>query len=128
MCCVSKCVSSIREHNTQSPADNQISSFPLRIVVNENGLEEREDDFNKDFVLNMLKKIDWNAFRSGATDIGYQIPEQIPAELTDEVLHQIHHALLELDVISGKLVCPHCGREYIIEQGIPNMLLREDEV
>ena len=38
-------------------------------MVNENGLEEREDDFNKDFILNMLKKIDWNAFRSGATDV-----------------------------------------------------------
>lgn len=41
---------------------------------------------------------------------------------------QIHHALLELEVMSGKLVCAHCGREYVIEQGIPNMLLREDEV
>ena len=39
-------------------------------MVNENGLEEREDDFNRDFILNMLKKIDWNAFRSGASDVG----------------------------------------------------------
>ena len=60
--------------------------------------------------------------------IGYSIPDQMPTDLNDEVLQQIHHALLELEVMSGKLVCPHCGREYIIEQGIPNMLLREDEV
>lgn len=60
--------------------------------------------------------------------IGYQIPDEIPEDLTDEVLMKIHHALLELEVMSGKLVCAHCGREYVIEQGIPNMLLREDEV
>ena len=52
----------------------------------------------------------------------------MPTDLNEEVLQQIHHALLELEVMSGKLVCAHCGREYIIEQGIPNMLLREDEV
>lgn len=38
-------------------------------MVNENGLEEREDDFNKDFILNVLKKIDWKAFHSGAADV-----------------------------------------------------------
>ena len=84
------------------------------------------------------KKIDWAAFRSGAADvgitetrktqIGYTIPETLPSDLNDEVLKNIHHALLELEVMSGKLVCRHCGREYVIEQGIPNMLLREDEV
>ena len=60
--------------------------------------------------------------------IGYTVPEDQPTDLNDEVLQQIHHALLELEVMSGKLVCRHCGREYLIEQGIPNMLLREDEV
>ena len=60
--------------------------------------------------------------------IGYQIPDEVPQDLTDEVLMQIHHALLELEVMSGKLVCAHCGREYVIEPGIHNVLLREDEV
>ena len=60
--------------------------------------------------------------------IGYTVPEDQPTDLNDEVLQQIHHTLLELEVMSGKLVCRHCGREYLIEQGIPNMLLREDEV
>lgn len=32
-------------------------------------MEEREDDFNRDFVINLLKKIDWKAFKSGATDV-----------------------------------------------------------
>ena len=110
-----------------------------QIVPNENGVEEREDDFNHDFIVNLLKKIDWNALKIGAADvcvfifilnlqIGYQVPDTLPEELSDEVLQQIHHVLLELEVMSGKLVCAHCGREYIIEQGIPNMLLREDEV
>ncbi|KNB45415.1 hypothetical protein JH06_0916 [Blastocystis sp. subtype 4] len=100
----------------------------VAIVVEEGGLSEREDDFNREFILNLLNKLDWQAFRSGAADIGYTVPDVQPADLTDDVLKNIHHALFELEVIRGKLVCRHCGREYTIEQGIPNMLLREDEV
>lgn len=40
-----------------------------QIVLNEGGLEEREDNFDRDFVLSMLKKIDWAAFHQGAADV-----------------------------------------------------------
>ena len=137
------------EDNANLPEEEKKLNFPLQvrffhfsqqqIVVNEGGMEEREQDFNRDFILNLLRKIDWKALKMGATDvgscelqlieqIGYSIPDEQPAELTDEILQHIHHALLELEVMEGKLVCRHCGREYIVEQGIPNMLLREDEV
>lgn len=33
-------------------------------------MEEREDDFNRDFILNMLRKIDWKALKMGAADVG----------------------------------------------------------
>ena len=42
-----------------------------KIVVEEGGLSEREDDFNKEFILNLLKKLDWQAFRSGAADVRF---------------------------------------------------------
>lgn len=38
-------------------------------MLNEGGLEEREDNFDKEFVLSMLKKIDWTAFHQGAADV-----------------------------------------------------------
>ena len=36
--------------------------------------------------------------------------------------------VFQVEVIEGKLVCPESGREFPINNGIPNMLLNEDEV
>jgi multifunctional methyltransferase subunit TRM112 len=33
-----------------------------------------------------------------------------------------------VEVVEGCLVCPESGREFPIKDGIPNMLLNEDEV
>ena len=40
----------------------------------------------------------------------------------------MHHALVEIEVIEGHLECPESGRQFPIKNGIPNMLLNEDEV
>jgi len=34
----------------------------------------------------------------------------------------------QLEVIEGSLVCPETGRKFPVSNGIPNMLLKEDEV
>ena len=46
----------------------------------------------------------------------------------DAFLRAFHHALLEVHVQEGYLVCPDSGRRFPITKGIPNMLLNEDEV
>ena len=43
------------------------------------------------------------------------------------MLERIHHFLFDLSVTNGKLICPESGREFMIKDGIPNML-HEDEV
>ena len=45
-----------------------------------------------------------------------------------EFLKVLHHVLLEIVVVEGQLICPESGRIFPISQGIPNMLLHEDEV
>lgn len=35
---------------------------------------------------------------------------------------------MDIHVTEGALVCPNCARRYPIKNGIPNMLLNEDEV
>ena len=45
-----------------------------------------------------------------------------------EFLKKAHHVLLEIEVINGDLVCPESGRKFPLNDGIPNMLLNEDEV
>ena len=41
---------------------------------------------------------------------------------------KFHHALLELQLVEGALVCPETGRKFAVHKGVPNMRLTEDEV
>lgn len=51
------------------------------------------------------------------------------AALRDEAfLRAFHHALLEVHLEEGALVCPETGRRFKVSKGIPNLLLNEDEV
>jgi multifunctional methyltransferase subunit TRM112 len=59
-----------------------------------------------------------------------KLPKECPNqdENNEDILKAIHHALLEVEMVEGKLVCPESGREFPVKNGIPNMLLNEDEV
>lgn len=35
---------------------------------------------------------------------------------------------MEVDILNGELICPESGRKFPITNGIPNMLLNEDEI
>jgi multifunctional methyltransferase subunit TRM112 len=49
-------------------------------------------------------------------------------ESNEDFLKKAHHVLLEIEVINGDLLCPESGRKFPINDGIPNMLLNEDEI
>lgn len=108
------------------------NGFPLRIEPSE--VEVVASEFSADFVRKMLAKIDYAAFLAGATalSVADELPLALPGDgeppLSDEQLRAVHHALLDVHVKQGKLVCPESGREFPIVDGIPNMLLNEDEV
>lgn len=106
------------------------NGFPLRIEAEEQ--EVVACAFDAVFVRKMLLKIDWPAFVAGAKSLNVAdaLPESAPSpDAADEtLLRAVHHALLEVHVTKGKLVCPESGREFPVIDGIPNMLLREDEV
>lgn len=106
------------------------NGFPLRIEAAE--VEVVACEFQAAFVRKMLLKIDWAAFVAGAKSLNVAdgLPEQVPSgdEANEALLRKVHHALLEVHVKKGKLVCPESGREFPIIDSIPNMLLREDEV
>ena len=46
----------------------------------------------------------------------------------EEFLKVMHLLLLKRQIVTGALMCNNCGRQYEIKNGIPNMLLNEDEV
>nr|GFA50660.1 multifunctional methyltransferase subunit TRM112-like protein At1g22270 [Tanacetum cinerariifolium] len=80
----------------------------------------------------MFSKIDWKALSQASKIMGYaELPEDLPDQTvleSDEFLKKFHHALLEIHLEEGVLVCPETGRKFPVNKGIPNMLLHEDEV
>ena len=45
-----------------------------------------------------------------------------------DTLKYIHHVLFENVIVKGSLICPNCSRDYQIDDGIPNMILKDDEI
>ena len=117
-------------HNMLSSNIKGVSNgFPLRIEVGK--VVEKQVDFNADFLRNMFPKIEWKAFVDAAKTVGYaELPEEVDSSAleSEEFLNKFHHALLELHLEEGALVCPETGRRFPVSKGIPNMLLHEDEV
>ncbi|CAF2205869.1 unnamed protein product [Brassica napus] len=104
-----------------------INKFPLRIEAEK--VIKKEVDFNPDFLRHMLAKIEWKALVDGARSMGYtELPVHAPALESDELFfRKFHHALLELNLEEGSLVCQESGRKFPVNKGVPNMLLHEEE-
>ncbi|KAK8647435.1 hypothetical protein V6N13_121173 [Hibiscus sabdariffa] len=102
------------------------NGFPLRIQVEK--VVEIQVEINHDFLRNIFPKIHWKAFSDASRIMGYnQLPEE-PPEPSVDFLGKFHHALLELHLEEGALLCPQTGRKFPVTKGIPNMLLLEDEL
>ncbi len=57
------------------------------------------------------------------------IPSKAPGDALDEsTLETLHFFLFDVHVVEGMLQCPDTGRKFPIKDGIPNMILHEDEV
>jgi len=119
-------------HNmlTSKSLKNVMNGFPLKIEATE--VQTVEVDFNPEFTVKMLSKIDWSALTFAAKCVGHceGLPESLPEEVAQDesLLKKIHHVMMEVDVVNGTLECPETKRAFPITNGIPNMLLNEDEV
>ncbi|KAJ4960287.1 hypothetical protein NE237_020197 [Protea cynaroides] len=106
-------------HNMLSSNIKGVSNgFPLRLDV-ENSVS-KEVEFNPDFLRNMFSKIDWKALVDAARSMGYaELPEEAPDSSmldSDEFLKKFHHALLELHLDEGALICPETGRRFPVNK------------
>ena len=48
-------------------------------------------------------------------------------ENDSDFLRKVHHILPEVYIVNGEHICLETGRKFPINNGIPNMLLNEDE-
>ena len=56
------------------------------------------------------------------------IPGELPEDLDEATIEALHQVLFNVHILEGELVCPDTGRKFPIKQGIPNMILHEDEI
>ncbi|KAK1391474.1 Multifunctional methyltransferase subunit TRM112-like protein [Heracleum sosnowskyi] len=117
-------------HNMLSSTIKGVTNgFPLKIEPQK--IIERPVEFNPIFLKNMFAKLEWKPLVEASKTMGYfELPEDV-SDLSvlesDEFLHKFHHALLEIHLEEGVLVCPETGRKFPVQKGIPNMMLHEDE-
>ncbi|GME80396.1 hypothetical protein B5S28_g1965 [[Candida] boidinii] len=104
--------------------DGNEKSYPLRFRECE--LELEESEFNKEFIISMLERLDWNGVLSVAKDLGNEsLPNVKPVDIEDNeiLLKDLHNLLIETQIINGKMVCDNCEHIYYIKDSIANFLL-----
>lgn len=106
------------------------NGFPLKIIASD--VKVQDVDFNPEFIRRMIPKLEWSAVCEAAESLGHlsDLPCELPGDANEneDFLRKAHHVLLEVEVHEGFLVCPETGRQFPIKNGIPNMLLNENEL
>lgn len=107
--------------------------YPLRIDAERTEIIPAE--YNEELVKNVIGKIDFPALRSAAANLSIgdaiHTMESFDVEAiqaNEAFLKELHHLLFEVHVQDGVLTCPTTARKFPVKDGIPNMLLHEDEV
>ena len=64
-----------------------------------------------------------------------ELPEELDVSsqstldnLDDTIIANLYKVLFDVYVIEGQLVCPDTGRKFPVKDGIPNMIIHEDEI
>ena len=107
------------------------NGYPL--IIEAEKVEVIPSDFDADLTRSMLKKIQWIALRSAAANLSLteidgieEMTEEMAAS-DEDLLRRIHRLLFEIHIQEGALICPESHRRFPIKDGIPNLLLNEDE-
>ncbi len=100
-------------------------------MVKSGDVKHEPSEFNPAAILRLLPKLDWAALRKTAKELGIaDLPPSPPQKAGEDqaFLKSVHDLVMDIHVMEGSLVCPHCARAYPIKNGIPNMLLTDEEL
>lgn len=108
--------------------------FPLKITATEIRVDKPSLDADPEaqiqFCKGILGMLDWSALVTAAAEMGLNtLPPILTSELAenDAFLQALYHILMNVHLINGMLTCPTTGREFPVTNGIPNMILDEEE-
>ena len=124
-------------HNSMrnNTKDANGKGYPLKITAVEVKVVDHPDamavgDRELDFVRRLLPTLEWSALVQAASDLGINT---LPPILTEELaqdpafLGALYHILMNVHLEAGMLTCPVTGREFPVNDGVPNMILEEEE-
>lgn len=118
------------------------NNYPLKFLSSKNqGIEDGVDgnhtieieykdmEYNPEFIRSYINKINLPALQKAVQDLELDmiIPDELNIE-DEETVKMLHKILFETFIKNGKMKCLGCDHIYPIRDGIPNMLLAEDEV
>ncbi|AMD20590.1 HDL154Cp [Eremothecium sinecaudum] len=114
--------------------DSSNDNFPLHYIGEKCQLQQDESlEFNAQFLLRILDRVDWNAVVAVAHDLGNsslpaakpELPRE-PEQLSEEqmvILRDLHTLFVQTSIAEGEMQCRNCGQIYYIKNSIPNLLL-----
>jgi multifunctional methyltransferase subunit TRM112 len=118
-------------NNTEGAGGN---GFPLRITATEIRVDDDAAEDNAErqiaFVKGVLGVIDWPALVQAASQMGLStLPPQLLENMANDptFLQALYQILMNVHLVKGILTCPVTGREFAVSDGIPNMILKEEE-
>jgi len=115
------------------------NGYPLAIEATKIVYEESPID--KELIKQILQKMNYSVLKTSIQEIAPlcaksdilidEVPDQLQdmnTEIDTKTMENIHKVLFDIHVTEGALICPDTGRRFPIVQGIPNMVLHEDEI
>jgi uncharacterized protein YbaR (Trm112 family) len=109
---------------------NNEKNFPLLIksTKTENITLEKDDIRTK----SMFEKLDKKCLNEWCKNLNvYKYDLTLPIEeleKNEDFYTYLHNILFEIQIVEGCLVCLNCHREYEIKNGIPDFVLKDDEL
>ena len=105
-------------------------NFPFIIIANK--VENKPSKFDIELTKKLYESLDKEALNEFCKDLNIvkydftKIDDNIKKE--NEFWEYVHKVIDETLIIEGNLKCPNCQREFPIINGIPDMVLRDDEM
>ena len=105
-------------------------NFPFIIIANK--VESKPSKFDIELTKKLYESLDKMALNEFCKDLNMvkydftKIDDNIKKE--NEFWGYVHKVIDETLIIEGNLKCPNCQREFPIINGIPDMVLRDDEM
>ena len=93
------------------------NGYPLGVEVEK--MEVVEAEFNPEFMARMVEKIEYAALLKTLASIKVEsaLPAAVPANHAEdeEFLKALHHALMEIEILDGFLICPETAKRTLEE-------------